>query len=112
MQFLSRYDIFDNKPDQYYPSPIVRVMVGKGFSWAGTLPEKRRDCCDTDSDGDIHIGKNCWIGMNTVILKGVTIGYNSIIGAGSVVNSDIPADLLAAGVPAKVVKKYPRGELT
>ncbi len=88
------------------------VMVGKGFSWAGTLPEKRRDCCDTDSDGDIHIGKNCWIGMNTVILKGVTIGYNSIIGAGSVVNSDIPADLLAAGVPAKVVKKYPRGELT
>jgi len=74
-------------------------------------PEKRHNCCDTDSDGDVRIGKNCWIGMNSLILKGVTIGDNSIIGAGSVVNQDIPADSLAAGVPAKVVKTYHRGEL-
>ena len=112
MQFLSRYDIFDNKPDQYYPSPIVRGNGRERIFLGRHASREDRDCCDTDSDGDIHIGKNCWIGMNTVILQGVTIGYNSIIGAGSVVNSDIPADLLAAGVPAKVVKKYPRGELT
>lgn len=74
-------------------------------------PEKRHECCDTDSDGEVRIGKNCWIGMNSVILKGVTIGDNSIIGAGSVVNKDIPADSLAAGVPARVVKTYHRGEL-
>jgi acetyltransferase-like isoleucine patch superfamily enzyme len=69
-------------------------------------PERRRDYCGTDSDGEVRIGKNCWIGMNSVILKGVTIGDNSIIGAGSIVNTDIPADSLAAGVPAKVVKTY------
>jgi len=69
-------------------------------------PEKRRDYPGTDSDGDVRIGKNCWIGMNAVILKGVTIGDNSIIGAGSIVNQDIPADSLAAGMPAKVVKTY------
>jgi acetyltransferase-like isoleucine patch superfamily enzyme len=74
-------------------------------------PEMRRNFCDTDSDCNVRIGKNCWIGMNSVILKGVRIGDNSIIGAGSVVNRDIPADSLAAGVPAKVMKTYHRGEL-
>lgn len=74
-------------------------------------PEKRRDTCDTDSDGDVRIGKNCWIGMNSVILKGVKIGDNSIIGAGSVVTHDVPAASLAAGVPAEVVKTYSRGDI-
>lgn len=73
-------------------------------------PEMRRLYPGNDSDGEIHIGKNCWIGMNSIILKGVTIGDNSIIAAGSVVNHDIPADSLAAGIPAKVVKTY-NGEL-
>ena len=42
----------------------------------------------------IHIGKNCWLGSNVVVLKGVTIGDNSIIGAGCVVYKDIPANSL------------------
>ncbi len=50
------------------------------------------------------IGKNVWIGMNSTILKGVTIGDDSIVGAGSVVTMDIPADVVAAGNPARVVK--------
>lgn len=45
------------------------------------------------------------IGLNSMILKGVSIGDNSIIGAGSVVTSDIPANVLAAGNPARVKKK-------
>lgn len=53
----------------------------------------------------ITIGDNVWIGTNAIILKGVTIGNGSIIAAGSVVNKSIPANCLAAGVPAKVVKE-------
>jgi len=53
---------------------------------------------------EVTIGKRVWIGMNVLVLKGVTIGDNSIIGAGSVVTQDIEADCLAAGNPAKKVK--------
>jgi len=52
----------------------------------------------------IVIGNHVWIGTNVTILKGVTIGDGAIIAAGSVVNKDIPAYSLAAGVPAKVIK--------
>lgn len=52
----------------------------------------------------IHIGKNCWIGTNVRIQKGVTIGDNSIVAACSVVTKDIPANCIAAGNPAKIVK--------
>lgn len=53
----------------------------------------------------VVIGKNCWIGQNAVILKGVTIGNNCIIGANSVVTRDIEANSVAAGNPAKIIKK-------
>lgn len=52
----------------------------------------------------IVIEDHVWIGMNVIILKGVTIGKGSIIAAGSVVTRDIPPHSLAAGVPAKVIK--------
>ena len=53
----------------------------------------------------IVIGDNCWICASATITGGVTIGENSIIAAGAVVTSDIPANSIAAGVPAKVVRK-------
>ena len=53
----------------------------------------------------IRIGSRVWIGANAVITKGVTIGDNSIIAAGAVVTHDIPANVIAAGVPAKVLKE-------
>lgn len=52
----------------------------------------------------IHIGQRCWIGMNSLILKGVTIGDNTIIGAGSVVVNDVPEGVVAAGNPARVIR--------
>ncbi len=52
----------------------------------------------------VIIEDNVWIGMNSIILKGVRIGENSIIGAGSVVTKSIPANCVAAGNPARVVK--------
>lgn len=53
--------------------------------------------------GLINIGENCFIGDSTIVLPNVTIGLNSIIGAGSVVTKDIPPNSVAAGNPAKVI---------
>ena len=53
----------------------------------------------------IHIGKRVWIGSGAIVLPGVTIGDNSVIGAGSVVTKDIPADCVYGGNPAKFIKK-------
>jgi acetyltransferase-like isoleucine patch superfamily enzyme len=50
------------------------------------------------------IGKNCWIGSNAVILPGVELGDNVIVGAGAVVTKSFPENLKVAGVPAKVIQ--------
>jgi acetyltransferase-like isoleucine patch superfamily enzyme len=54
----------------------------------------------------IEIKDNVWIGYNVMILRGISIGKNSVIGAGSVVTKSIPDNVVAAGTPAKVIKKY------
>ena len=54
----------------------------------------------------IIIGENVWIGSNARIQKGVTIGDNAIIAANSVVTKDVPANAIAAGNPAKIVKEH------
>lgn len=54
---------------------------------------------------EIHIGNDVWLGGNVTILPGVTIGNNVVIGAGAVVNKDIPDNSLAVGVPARVIKE-------
>lgn len=53
----------------------------------------------------ITIGNNVWIGANVTVLPGVSIGDNSVIGAGSVVNKDISANVLAVGNPCRVVRE-------
>ena len=54
---------------------------------------------------DVTIGDNVWVGGNVVICPGVTIGANSVIGAGSVVTKDVPEWCVAAGNPARVIRK-------
>ena len=54
--------------------------------------------------GDITIGNDVWIGMDVIVLGGVTIGNGSVIAAGSVVTKSIPENVLAGGVPAKVIR--------
>ena len=52
----------------------------------------------------VHIGKNCWFGAGVIVLPGVTIGDNTVIGAGSVVTKDIPSNVVAVGNPCKVLR--------
>lgn len=52
----------------------------------------------------MHIGNHVWLGVQVFVLKGVVIGDNSIIGTGSIVTYDIPANSIAIGIPAKVKK--------
>ena len=61
--------------------------------------------------GEIHIGKGVMVGMETIIMPGVTIGDGAIIGAGSIVTRDIPAWTIATGRPAKVVKEIPERKI-
>lgn len=54
----------------------------------------------------IHIKKNAWIGAAATILPGVTIGENAVVAAGAVVTSDVPANTIVGGIPAKIPQKY------
>lgn len=58
-----------------------------------------------NKQGKVTLKKNCRIGTHSVVMPGVTIGENSIIGAFSFVNEDIPANVVAFGVPAKVKRE-------
>lgn len=53
----------------------------------------------------IHIGNNVWLGAGVVVLPGVTIGDNSVVGAGSVVTKDIPANVVAVGNPCRILRE-------
>lgn len=53
----------------------------------------------------IHVGKNCWIGAGVVVLPGITIGDNVVVGAGSVVTKDLPDGVVAVGNPCRILRK-------
>lgn len=67
------------------------------------LPELRRKGYQYNMP--VHIGKNCWLGAGVLVMPGVTIGDNSVIGAGSVVTKDIPSNVVAVGNPCKVLRE-------
>lgn len=52
----------------------------------------------------VHIGKNCWLGAGVIVVPGVTIGDNTVVGAGSVVTKDLPGNVVAAGNPCRVLR--------
>lgn len=67
---------------------------------------RRGNNCNEDKpvSAPIVIGDHVWIGMNVIVLKGVTIGEGAVVAAGSVVTKDVPPYSLVAGVPANVIK--------
>jgi len=69
-------------------------------------PERRlrHEPFTLDEVSPVVIGRNCWIGSGAIIMRGVTIGDNSVVGAASVVTSDVPPNSLVAGNPSRVVR--------
>ena len=110
-------------------SPEAEIHIGSGCGFSGTViaafkqivlgenvicgantlitdsnwhPEDPR----SGSPAPVFIENNVWLGVNAIVLKGVRIGQNSVIGAGSVVTSDIPGNVIAAGNPCKVIRPF------
>ena len=83
------------------------TMIGPNVTVATAghpiLPELREKAYQFNMP--VHIGRNCWIGAGAMIMPGVTIGDNSVIGAGSVVTKDIPANVVAYGNPCRVARE-------
>lgn len=67
------------------------------------LPELREKGCQYNVP--IRIGRNCWLGAGVIVLPGVTIGDNTVVGAGSVVTKDLPANVVAVGNPCRVLRE-------
>ena len=66
------------------------------------LPELRQQAYQYNMP--IKIGQNCWLGAGVIVLPGVTIGDNTVVGAGSVVTKDLPANVVAVGNPCRVLR--------
>lgn len=71
-------------------------------------PEERRKGYQYNKP--VHIGKNCWLGAGVIVVPGVSIGDDTVIGAGSVVTKDIPSGVVAVGNPCRVIKEIKREE--
>ena len=87
-----------------------RVVIGPNVTFCAAShpihPESRfREGHHPVFSGPITVGDDVWIGANVTVMMGVTIGSGSVIGAGSVVTKDIPAGVVAAGVPCRVMRE-------
>ena len=83
----------------------VFIAPNCGFYTAGHPLDSEQRNQGLEYAYPIIIGSNVWIGAHVAVLPGVTIGDNVVIGAGSVVNKDIPSGVIAAGNPCKVIRK-------
>lgn len=90
----------DFGPNVTIVTPVHPMLADERKRMRNERGEEKRLCYAKP----VHVGKNCWICANTTILPGVTIGDDCVIGAGSVVTRDIPANSFAAGNPARVIR--------
>lgn len=81
------------------------VLIGHNVTLATLNHDERPDFRQNIYPKPIKIGDNVWIGSNASILAGVTIGNGAIIGANAVVTKDMPENTIAAGVPARIIRK-------
>lgn len=101
----SSYAMFSTEPYLVSIDDNVFISVGAQFipHDGGVLPFRRK-APDLDLADPIHIGANTFVGMGALVLKGVTIGPNSVIGANSVVTKSFPEGSIIAGNPARLIK--------
>lgn len=83
----------------------VFIAPGCGFYTAGHPLDVERRNAGLEYALPIRVGNNVWIGAQVCVLPGVTIGDNTVIGAGSVVTKNIPSGMLAAGNPCRVIRE-------
>jgi acetyltransferase-like isoleucine patch superfamily enzyme len=102
VQFAHSCNVFDSNihsldPHERFQEYLCNTTKGlyKNTSW---------------HEKEVVIGDDVWVGANSTILKGVTIGRAAIVGAGSVVTSDIPAFTIVAGNPAKIIREIEHPE--
>lgn len=83
------------------------TMIGPNVTLATAghpiLPELREKAYQYNMP--IHIGRNCWLGAGVVVLPGVTIGDNTVVGAGSIVTKDLPSGVVAVGNPCRILRE-------
>jgi len=102
---ILHYPRFGSEPYLIEIGNNVTITRGVCFvTHDGGVTIFRKDYPGLNVFGKIKIGNNVFIGINTIILPGVTIGNNVVIGAGSLVNKNIPDNVVAAGVPVKIIK--------
>ena len=87
------------------------IAPGVCISCAGHSIDKQQRAQGIMTSKPITIQDDVWIGANSTICAGVTIGKGSVIGAGSVVTKDIPQNVVAAGVPCKVVREITKEDI-
>lgn len=90
----------------------VLIAPNVGLYTAGHIvdPELRKKPSALQYALPINIGNNVWIGAQSIVLPGVTVGDNTIIGAGSVVTRDLPANVVAVGNPCHVLRQVNDGD--
>jgi acetyltransferase-like isoleucine patch superfamily enzyme len=84
--------------------PGVHIYVNDHKFDNVSIPIYDQDHSDPSLDHSVILESGCWIGARAVILKGVVIGANSVVAAGSVVTRSVPPCTVVAGVPAKVIR--------
>lgn len=101
-----------NRGVEFYPDFFGggRIVLGSNVRVAPNvrLHAAGHDTADlayTEIGGTITVGDDVWIGAGAILLPGVTVGPRSVVGAGSVVTRDVPADTVVAGVPARVIRQ-------
>ncbi|KRL39158.1 sugar O-acetyltransferase [Liquorilactobacillus uvarum] len=103
--FYANYDsiFLDIAPISIGDNVLFGPRVGLYTAGHPLVPSVRNEYLEYGHP--IKIGNNVWLGGNVVICPGVTIGDNAVIGAGAVVTKNIPADVIAAGVPARPIRE-------
>jgi len=103
-------NVFVNYGASLSAHKLVRIGDGSQIgSYACLMDNDYHSVEDRRKAGEskpIVLGRNVWLGVRVIVLKGATIGDNAVIGAGSVVTHDIPANCVAVGVPARVIRTF------